>query len=264
LTFEGAKSTRVSSWNARDLDPPLTAPGPPPAILRGVLTSDDGSGRYLLVDGEGWARQVRFKDEDVVKPLSPGDANPWGLRRPHHLLDLELEPGSGDGSSEGLVVLEARLLEKTTVFPLELESTLASLRDRTRAAFEAQASDFDARMLDGAVRARKRLAPRKLSGKATPLREPQVADAVSGTARWDERRQVLVVTTRRLHQEEHPGEDRTESPRCAPGEPCRERVVTPVARATTLMAVRQLVSAQGHLVEETTFAPITTIEEFSR
>lgn len=264
LTLEGAKLQRVSSWKSGDLDPPLTDRGATPAMMRGLLTNVTGRNAYQFVDGEGRVLNVRFRNEDAVRPLSPGEANPWGLIRPNHLVELEVNHAAGGASSDGFVATEARLLENTTVFPLELESTLASLRERTRAAFDAKARAFNAKVLGGTVRAHRRVAPKETSGKGPPLPKPGIGDLESSTARWDERRQVLVVTTRRHHQEEHPGMERRQSSRCAPGQPCQERVIHPFARATTLMAVRQIVSAQGHLLEETTFEPITTVEEFER
>lgn len=264
LTVEGAKSRYVASWKSRDLDAPLTARDSTPAFMRGVLTSAPGRSQYQFVDAEGRALNVRFKNEDAVKPLSPGEANPWGLIRRNHLVDLEINHGAGGSSSDWFIATEVRLLENTTVFPLELESTLASLRERTRAAFDAKTRAFDAKVLDGFARAQKRLAPKETSDKRPPLPKPRVTDLESGMARWDERRQVLVVTTQRHHEEEHLGMERRQSGRCSPGQPCQQRVIHPGVRVTTLMAVRQIVSAQGRLVEETTFEPSTTIEEFQR
>ena len=264
------KTTSVTQWKPADLG--IGEPAPPtvpPGVVRVVILvspSAEGQpveGPYYAFEPTGVPRELFFVTDgrgDPVKrgmqritpdggmlqldvaQFSPRVADPWGLSKQAHLVDLELNAGLGSQAGDLMVATNARVLDGTEVFPLDLEVVLTSLARRA-------ARQVDLRRVALHEAMTLELAPLPGRPEPTPVSKPlQTRNLI----RWTD---GLEVTTVFLDAQDFLGPTVPLPVHCAPGQPCAQQFMRNSFSVHGTVVVRQRISAKGVLFEETVFEP---------
>lgn len=228
--------------------PPYSFTGPSGATGTAYFVSD-GRGVGFV---KGFQRRLTDGSRLLIDgaQLPPGVANPWKLSRPLHLVDLEVNGGRGDATKDQLfVITNARVLDGSEVLPIDLGAAMTALSARAADRFKA---------LEGAAaRTQKNVEAELPVGTQRDTREEWPA-ATGSRLTWDDAKReisLVHVQRRKLRYEAPP---RPLPVRCAPGAPCQQQVEYPVFEVEVVQAVRQVVSANGVLMEETVYQPRAT------
>lgn len=278
LETRGARSIEVAQWAEADLGiaPMEIAPSVVrlPGRFRGVLLAPAGDPRaveqpayvaygprgglyqaWFVSDGRGqrFTRGLRRTVLDgrafVIDAamFAPAGDDPWGLSKRVHLVELEIDGGLGDaGPDRRVVATNARVLDGTETFPIDLEAAADQLEARAKAIVAKGEQRAD------------RLFAAKGKGYGAAFR--RVPDGVYRVPyerffRWDDGARELRVVYRAVRSAHFVGPAEPAPARCAPGQPCNQQVIVHEHRVEVMFAVTQRLAADGALVEEALYAP---------
>lgn len=274
LVVGHAASSSLATWDESELglrgpSEPATVPGAVRGFLFAAVAPGADPGPYSFAGprgvparaffvsdgrGMGFVKATRRTLEDGrklqvdVAQLPPGVANPWKLSRSIHLVDVEVNGGRGDATKDQLfVITNVRVLDGSEVLPLDLEAATATLSARA------------AERLKGLEReAARTLKDAETELPAGTLRDTR--DEERGVTRelrlnWDDAKRALSLVHLERRRSRYEAPPHPLPVTCAPGAPCQQQVEYPVFEIEVTQAVRQVVTADGVLTEETTFRP---------
>ena len=214
---------------------------------------------YFVSDGRGenfmqMPGAERTYDVAMFRPDTP---NGWGLERPAHLVELEVDGGRGGiADYVHFIATDARVLDGTEGYPRDVTTTLVALRDLLDArlaedGFEADVSEAGG----GEIGAVFRADVAALEARTADGTDAGTHTTIASHPTWDpdtHRLVVLFFTTRfvaRVVVREEPF-------RCAPRAPCAApRPPEPEThRGGVQLAIRYEVDATDTVVREITYA----------
>lgn len=264
------KTTSVTRWTPEDLGigPEAAATVLPGVVRVVILVSPSAEGQvvegpYFAFEPTGVPRELLFvtdgRGDSVIRGMrritpdggmlqldvarfSPRVADPWGLSKKAHLVDLELNAGFRGQTGEAMVATNARVLDGTEVFPLDLEVLMTTLTRRAAGLVGLRRGALHEAMT-------RELAPLWVHPEATPVAKPLQTRSL---IRWTD---GLEVTTVFLDAQDWLGPPVPLPVNCAPGQPCQQQLIRNSFSVHGTAVVRQRISAKGVLFEETVFEP---------
>lgn len=262
-----AREIVVDTWAATDFDIPATSAPTVPGIIEAIASASPGgndgymlsfkglwlepwfaveSGDKLLVRSQiGLDRQRR---RFPARPLAPGEANPWQLVRPFHIIRAEVNGGAG-GAERSVVITNANVLDGTAVFPIDLPAFMAELAPRLVAAYAKDEQRIEKLRTNWV--------------KTLPTTGTRTLISNNETRQFVWRDRKLVIVDQRVSTEEWKDKFIPRTPPCPKTHPCPIHLPRPRVYLVIRSAVRQELDAKTLVLVQTRYRATATISRLN-